>query len=734
MTSGFRFGHLGYLLCAFVTAAVCGAFYAASRDVDESWARVESLVTLLDALSTFAQEASAAESAHRGWVLVHAASFRTDRDAALGRADAALDRMRRLASADLPIQDDVAQLDELLERRQMVMNRGEALWLYGAPAPEVAHATAAAAREAMGRLLQGRDELRRKLLAALDGARAEQRRVSRAFQGLLAAGLAMLLLVLFPAYWTFLRESRARMRAETLLRDIAENVPAAVFRLRQFADGRRRFEFASENVSAVRGVRREDLLRDADAILSNVIDEDRSRVLAAIGEAAAAGRPIDLQYRTRRSNGELRWTLMSAKPRAEPDGSVLWHGYWKDVTARRALENEIVAAKERAEQASRSKSLFLAAMSHEIRTPMTGVLGMIELLSLAELPPEQRHTVHVLHESSAALLRIIDDVLDWSRIEAGKFELRMQPAPLECIVQRVGDLFAAIAAKKGLRLGRSTDLRLHAHYRVDAVRLQQILANLVSNAVKFTERGEVAMRLTLLARGAQHDMVCFEVRDTGIGISAEEQSRLFAPFSQAGDAGSRTQGSGLGLSISRRLAELMGGSVSLESEPGRGTIARLALPLARTSGDEVKAPLPVGATPRTQPRGSTILVVDDDPVVRVVLERQLAALGYGAETTASAHEALERCHARPYSAVLVDCSMPELDGYEFTRRLRAREAATGLPRTPVIAFTARAFREDIDAARAAGMDDHLAKPADLGRLREVIQRWLRAPAEGSPHA
>jgi CheY-like chemotaxis protein/nitrogen-specific signal transduction histidine kinase len=415
---------------------------------------------------------------------------------------------------------------------------------------------------------------------------------------------------------------------------------------------------------------------------------------------------------------------------------VLWHGYWADVTSRRELEDQLVSAKDRAERASQAKSDFLAAMSHEIRTPMTGVVGMVELLALEELRDEQRLSVGIIRESSAALLRIIDDVLDWSRIEAGKFELRMAPATLDAIVARVAGLYAAVATNKGLRLERTLDPSLRDAYMVDAVRVQQVLSNLISNAVKFTDRGEVRVGLALIARGPRADIVAFDVCDTGAGISAEDQSRLFAAYSQVGDAAARTGGTGLGLSISRRLAELMGGSLSLESKPGGGTRARLVLPVSHAHRAASPAapgdrPLCLAVDNSGRPR---ILLIDDDEVTRVVMQRQLAALGYVVEATSSAQEALQRCESTRFAAILVDCSMPSMDGYEFTRRLRAREQQRGRRRTPVIACTACVFEEDVRASREAGMDDHLRKPTDLDQLGTMLRRWTAPPGEDTTHA
>jgi len=727
MSFGFRFGLLGYLLCALLTAAVCGAPFETNRRVEASWKRIARDVALLEALSRFGQESSAAEAAHRGWVLSRVPSLRDERDSALANARAALADLRRLAKRDGRMQEWPDQLEALLRGREGVMIRGEEMLRLVDPPPVVMRSITAAAREADQHLLEARDQMRRTVLADLATRREDQRLASQWAKAVLVAALATMLLVLFPLYFVLLREARARERAEAWLRDVTESIPAAVFRLRRRGGGTR-YEFVSRNVHEIRGVTREALMQDSHAALSSVLEEDRPTITGALLQAEARLEPYEKQYRVRLANGQVRWVLSIARPRAEPDGSILWHGYWADITCRRELQQQLVDARDRAERASKAKSDFLAVMSHEIRTPMTGVVGMVELLARDELRDDQRISVEIIRESSAALLRIIDDILDWSRIEAGKLQLRPAPATLDTIATRVADLYAAAATNKGLRLERSIDASLGC-YEIDAVRVQQVLSNLVSNAIKFTTHGEVLVSLVLLSRGTRSDVLAFDVCDTGPGISAVDQARLFAPYSQAGETIACAHGSGLGLSISRRLAELMGGSLRMQSTRGTGTCVRFVLPAARAT-----IPRAGGVQEAARPkagagRGARVLVIDDDEVTRIVLERQLAMLGYAPETAASAQEGLERCAATAFDAVLVDCNMSSMDGYEFTRRLRARELQRDEGRIPVIACTARVFEGDIAASREAGMDDHLRKPADLEQLDAMVRRWIGIPRE-----
>ena len=401
---------------------------------------------------------------------------------------------------------------------------------------------------------------------------------------------------------------------------------------------------------------------------------------------------------------------------------------------------EINEALERATQgaldAGRAKSAFLATMSHEIRTPMNGVLGMLELLSLTKLDGEQRTTLGIVRESGRSLLRIIDDILDFSKIEAGKLELRPEVTSVATVIERVCDIYSGNASSKSLTLKRFTDGRISAALMVDPLRLQQILNNLASNAIKFTESGEVSIRAELVERRGDADVVRFTVEDTGMGVTPEDAAQLFQPFTQA--ARTAAGGTGLGLSICKRLAELMGGSLAMESSAGVGTKVLLTVPLP-VAADPVAV---LAATPargrkeatsprRTPPtvgearkQGMLVLLVDDHPVNRMVLGKQLNTLGYAAESAQSGLEAIEKWNAGGVGAVITDCNMPEMDGYALAHHIRDTEVRRGERRTPIIACTANALGGEAEKCYAAGMDDYLAKPVALAQLQEKLKQWL----------
>ena len=428
-------------------------------------------------------------------------------------------------------------------------------------------------------------------------------------------------------------------------------------------------------------------------------------------------------------------------------------GICQDVTEQKEKEREILrlnAALEKhaaeVEAANRAKTTFLATMSHEIRTPMNGVLGMVELLSLTRLDAEQRTTLEIVRESGNTLLRIIDDVLDFSKIEAGRLEVRPEIASIREVIDGVFNIYSGNASSKGLLLKPVVDPQISPAVWVDPWRLRQILNNFVSNAIKFTSRGTIEIRADLIERVDAEDRVRLSVKDTGIGISPENQRQLFQPFTQAeGDTTRRFGGTGLGLAICRRLADLMGGSIEMVSELGQGTtmILTVSLPIASPQDlpktEQKGSPDVLSTTSRmrrmapsvvqAEREGTLVLLVDDHPTNRLLLMRQVKALGYAAESAEHGVDALEKWKSGRFKIVITDCNMPEMDGYELARSIRRHEAANGGGRTPIIACTANALGGEAENCFAAGMDDYLAKPVELTELLKKLDQWLPIPEQ-----
>ena len=524
------------------------------------------------------------------------------------------------------------------------------------------------------------------------------------------------------------------------------------------------FESWSETLPLLLNRDERTMPRSTRAWMEVVHPEDRAHFRAKAIEAGVARRRTAVEYRLLPAAGGVAHVLQVMEPIGDPDasGGSRWFSTLQDVTEQKRAEEEVRRLNAELEQrvASRTaqleesnlqlksanvaKSNFLSMMSHEIRTPMNGVLGMLELLALTELDPQQRTTLGIVRDSGRSLLRIIDDILDFSKIEAGKLEIRPQVASVAKILANVVGIYSGNASSKALVLKSHTDPRISPAVVVDPLRLQQILNNLVSNAIKFTSKGSVEIRAELVERQDARDLVRLSVTDTGIGISPQEQAALFQPFAQAGAGVARGfGGTGLGLSIGQRLARLMGGAIEMASEPGKGTTMSLTLPMPIANPEALAAAEPqqedsaIGealATRRRAPpageaerEGTLMLVVDDHPINRMVLMRQVAMLGYAAEEADDGGKALEKWKSGRFRLVITDCNMPEMDGYDLARTIRGLERAAGSGHTIIIACTANALRGEAENCFAAGMDDYMAKPVEIATLMEKLDQWLPLP-------
>jgi signal transduction histidine kinase/DNA-binding response OmpR family regulator len=416
-----------------------------------------------------------------------------------------------------------------------------------------------------------------------------------------------------------------------------------------------------------------------------------------------------------------------------------------DVAARQHAEEVAVEARQAAEDASQAKSSFLAAMSHEIRTPMIGVTGMLEVLAQTDLTRSQRQMVGTAQSSAAALLQIIGDTLDFSKIEAGRLEIQSTTFAVRDILDAAVATFIHTASAKGLRLASTCDERVAPAHVGDPLRIRQIVSNLISNAVKFTEVGGIEVQARVVddpGDGAQ--TIELAVVDTGVGLTPDQQQRLFEEFTQADPSTTqRYGGTGLGLVICRRLAVLMGGDVTMDSEPGVGTTMRLVvtlpvgdaadvLPEAGFTSAKFVAGRPTPSREEAVRERSLVLLAEDHSVNRAVLLHQLDAVGLRAEAADDGEEALELFRSGDYGVVLTDIHMPKMDGYDLARAIRRHEADQGWDRTPVMALTANVMHGEPERCREAGMDDFAAKPTTIPLLAAKLADLLPHLALAAP--
>ncbi|WP_158298991.1 ATP-binding protein [Sphingomonas psychrotolerans] len=644
----------------------------------------------------------------------------------------------------------VARLAALLNER--LANCEHSMWLYstGRTAEAIELMRSAGTRGTRGRLLQVVGEIEveenRLLTQRLENANALEQPVQIAFVG--SAFLVILLALLV------LRDRRERMLtlraandqleqdiarreiAEAQLALLAQNATDAVFRID--LDGF--ITYASPSTEPVLGAPPERAVGASMAAL--VHDDDKPGLFEFYGKLVRGEIEHGVfanRVRKRATPDEDTWIEANCGLVRDPKtgAPVEVIASLRDVTKRKHLEFALDISRARAEAAATAKSSFLANMSHEIRTPMNGVLGFADLLLHSDLTPQQERHAQLIADSGKAMMRLLNDILDISKIEAGQMQIAPERVDFRHALRNCVKLIEPAAAQKGLRVWFDVEPELPMFVVVDGLRLRQIVLNLLGNAVKFTEAGSVSIE----ARRGWHDRranIEITVADTGIGIPEDRQSAIFEQFVQAEQSTARRfGGTGLGLAISSHLASLMGGSLTLTSQPGVGTRFTLRVPLRLADPADAHA-APDEAREEQPERPLRILLAEDHDVNQALVEAMLAKLGHESVTVADGAQARDTAVAatgsdQPFDLVLMDVQMPVMDGLEATRAIR--ETGITAQTLPILALTANAYADDIDACITAGMQAHVAKPVQLAELGKVIRRWTRAapaPAEAAP--
>ncbi|NJK27410.1 MAG: response regulator [Coleofasciculaceae cyanobacterium SM2_3_26] len=547
-----------------------------------------------------------------------------------------------------------------------------------------------------------------------------------------------------------LRHNEARLQA------LLANIPGGIHTLVRRPDGSCDFEYMSEGCRDIYDLEIEEILGNSELACQQIHPNDVSDLSRAVEISYQNLSPFSHEWRQITPSGRTVWVLVSSRPDRREDGTVAWHGVVLDISDRKRAEAELLQAKEAAEVANRAKSEFLAHMSHELRTPLNAILGFAQLIARdSSLPAKLQEHVNIINTSGEHLLKLINNVLEMSKIEAGEVALQESEIDLMHLLNAIGDMLKIKTEAKGLRFLCDRAADVPRYLRVDEGKLRQVLINLIGNAIKFTNTGSVTLRIKVLSAGAiaclydtsqptrSDRYLHIEVEDTGIGIAPDEMDKLFAPFIQT-EAGRKShEGTGLGLAISHRFVQLMGGNLTVRSEVGKGSTFAFYIPLHTPADEPQFISTPTSASHRIvglapdQPL-YRVLVVDDVPDSCLLLAELLELLGFDVRTATCGETAVAAWESWRPQVILMDLQMPYMNGYEATERIRSLErleassseqahssmSACLRCATVIIALTASAFEDERQSALAWGCNDFIPKPFREEMLLEKLHQHL----------
>lgn len=548
-------------------------------------------------------------------------------------------------------------------------------------------------------------------------------------------GIGLLGLVALGLFWWYfnLKKRREAFLFDELEREkeriarLTREVPGMVYEFCRDPEGGMWVPHSNQWMETLFGCQVGEVENDAAPLFSRVVAEDRERLLASVEESYRRGQDWRCEFRVRDGEDRLRWLFGNSSIQKRGDGSASWYGFVTDITPQKELEHQLVEAREAAEAASRAKSDFLSMMSHEIRTPMNGVLPIIDMLRDEVENPEHQELLGVARQSADLLMKLINDILDYNKIVAGRIELDRRPMlPLTVVTEAVATM-RSLAGKKGI--GVEIEDRGEAETWVygDAFRIKQVLLNLLNNAVKFSERGTI--RVAVWMEGAEAKTLLAEVCDEGRGMDEAMVKSVMEPFRQADSSTSREfGGTGLGLAICGGLMEAMGGVLNLDSELGHGTRAEIRLPVERcTESGESGGPSEERGRESKQEEALLpedpvrVLMVEDEPINEAVQKRLLKRYGLEPDVAVTGEEALALLREREYDLVLMDLQLPEMSGLEVMRQMEPAN------RPYVVAMTAHALDRHREECFAAGADDFISKPVRRAAFEVVLERFRERP-------